>query len=88
MYVFCMVRENTSGAAAVAAFADNIRKEDNAARLELKNDDGFCCLWAYSKELSGYLSNGFNPVLRLHRIGQNGGYFELPLACINTLFEL
>lgn len=88
MYIFCMVKEGTENAAALAAFADNIRKEDNAARLELKNEDGFCCLWAYSKELGGYLSNGFNPVLRLHRTGQNGGYFELPLACINTLYEL
>ena len=83
-----MVKEGTEDAAAVAAFAADIQREDTAARLELKNEDGFCCLWAYSKELGGYLSNGFKPVLRLHRIGQLDGYFELPLACINTLYEL
>ena len=89
MYIFCMVKEGTEDAAAVAAFADNIRKEDAAARVELKTSEGgWCCLWAYSKELGGYLSNGFKPVLRLHRIGQQDGYFELPLACINTLYEL
>lgn len=88
MQIFCLVKEGTDEAAAVAAFADNIRKEDASAHFELKNEDGFCCLWAYSKELGGYLSNGFKPVLRLHRIGQLGGYFEIPLSCINTLYEL
>ena len=88
MYIFCMVKEGTENAAAVAAFADNIRKEDNAARVEIKNDEGFVCLWAYSKELSGYLSNGYKPILSLHKIGQEGGFFDLPLSCINTLYEL
>ena len=88
MYVFCLVKEGTDEAAAVAAFAVDIQREDNAARVELKNEDGFCCLWAYSKELGGYLSNGFKPVLRLHRIGQLDGYFEIPLSCIKTLYEL
>ena len=88
MYIFCLVKEGTEEAAAVAAFAADIQREDNAARLELKTDEGFVCLWAYSKELGGYLSNGFKPVLRLHRIGHQDGYFELPLACINTLYEL
>ena len=88
MYIFCLVKEGTEEAAAVAAFAADIQREDKAARLELKYNDGFCCLWAYSKELGGYLSNGFKPVLRLHRIGQQDGYFEIPLSCINTLYEL
>ena len=88
MYIFCLVKENTDEAATVAAFAADIQRADSSARLELKDEDGFRCLWAYSKELGGYLSNGFKPVLRLHRIGQQDGYFELPLACINTLYEL
>ena len=88
MYIFCLAREGTEEAAEIAAFAANIQREDNAARVELKTEDGFLGLWAYSKELTGYLSNGARPFLSLHRTGQQDRYFDLPLSCVNTLYEL
>lgn len=90
MYIFCLARlEDQTKAEKIRAFAAEIQKRDSAARIELKEDEGFCCCFAYSKAIGGYLSNNFNlPCLRLHTIGNNDDYFELPFACINTLYEL
>ena len=89
MYIFCLKRIDDPEAEKIRTFAAEIRARDSAARIEIKEEDGFCSCFAYSKALGGYLSNYFNmPLLRLHTLGNNDDYFELPLSCINTLYEL
>ena len=88
MYIFCMRRIEDPEADKIRSFATEIRARDSAARIELKEEDGFCSCFAYSKAVGGYLSNAFIPMLRLHTLGNDNDYFELPLACINTLYEL
>ena len=89
MYIFCLSRIEDPKAEKIRAFAAEVKSRDSAARIELKEEDGFCCCFAYSKAIGGYLSNAFNlPCLRLHTIGNNEDYFELPFSCVNTLYEL
>lgn len=88
MYVFCIKRIDDPEADKIRDFAEEVKRRDSAARVELKEENGFLTCFAFSRAVGGYLSNAFIPMLRLHTVGKNDDYFELPLSCINTLYAL
>lgn len=88
MYVFLCKRLEEPEAEKIRLFADEVKQRDRAARIDLNEGDGFICCFIYSRAVAGYLTNAFIPELRLHTIGNNDDYFEIPLSCVNTLYEL
>ena len=71
----------------VAQACEEIKARDSAARIDLNKDGRFISAFIYSGQIGGYLSNGFNPCLRLHTIGQEN-YFEIPLNLLKTLYAI
>ena len=88
-YVFFMAKIGTEETQQVKDFAEGVLTIDGGAQVRFSEGEKYLGCWIMSKEIGGYVSNGpARIVLRVHRIGAEGGYIEIPFNCVNTLYAL
>lgn len=90
MYIYLQARSDAPEGEELKRFINQVIRADQDAEIRERSSGPFLTFFIRSKALEGYFTTSIYPYLRLHKIGEQGGYFEIYVRdSINmTIYEL